>query len=105
MSEIKCPNCGKTFKVDDSSYADILSQVRNHEFEAEVQTRLAAAEKQAAIEKKQQATELKSALKISLAEKDTELERLKAQLAQANTERELAVAKAIAPLPVNVNVK
>ena len=98
MSEIKCPNCGKTFKVDDSSYADILSQVRNHEFEAEVQTRLAAAEKQAAIEKKQQATELKSALKISLAEKDTELERLKAQLAQANTERELAVAKAIAPL-------
>ena len=47
MSEIKCPKCGTTFKVDDSSYADILSQVRTHEFEDEVKKRVEDAQKQA----------------------------------------------------------
>ena len=36
MAEIKCPKCGTTFKVDDDSYADILSQVRGAEFEKEL---------------------------------------------------------------------
>ena len=40
MAELKCPKCGTTFKVDDTSYADILNQVRNHEFEAELKQRL-----------------------------------------------------------------
>ena len=33
MNEIKCPHCGKTFKVDESSFADILKQVRDSEFD------------------------------------------------------------------------
>ena len=32
MSEIKCPNCGKVFKIDEESYSLILQQVRNSEF-------------------------------------------------------------------------
>lgn len=32
MNEIKCPHCHKVFTVDESSYADILSQVRIKEF-------------------------------------------------------------------------
>ena len=29
MKEIKCPNCGKVFSVDESGYAAILNQVKN----------------------------------------------------------------------------
>ena len=32
MAEIKCPNCGKVFQVDESGYAQIVAQVRDHEF-------------------------------------------------------------------------
>ena len=45
MHEIKCPNCGKTFKVDETSYAAILAQVRGKEFDEELHERLAQLEK------------------------------------------------------------
>ena len=35
MQEIKCPNCGKTFVVDDAGYAQIVRQVRDSEFDRE----------------------------------------------------------------------
>ncbi|MBP5633335.1 DUF2130 domain-containing protein [Candidatus Saccharibacteria bacterium] len=87
MSEIKCPKCGTTFKVDDASYADILSQVRGAEFENELHARLKESEKQAAADKE-----------LALAKSETEIEQLKAKLKAAETEKELAVAKALAPV-------
>jgi hypothetical protein len=36
MNEIICPHCKKGFTIDEASYADILQQVRNHEFEEEL---------------------------------------------------------------------
>lgn len=33
MNEIKCPHCGKVFQVDKTGYAEIVKQVRDHEFE------------------------------------------------------------------------
>lgn len=45
MHEIKCPNCGKTFKVDETSYAAILAQVRSKEFDDELHDRLKQLEK------------------------------------------------------------
>lgn len=47
MNEIKCPNCGKTFQVDEAGYAAIVQQVRDEQFNKDIQTR----EKQFAIEK------------------------------------------------------
>ena len=87
MSEIKCPKCGTTFKVDDSSYADILSQVRGAEFEAELHARLEEAKKRAATDQKLNAAELKA-----------EIEKLKQELKNTETEKKLAVAEALAPL-------
>ena len=87
MPEIKCPKCKTTFKVDDASYADILSQVRGAEFENELHERLKESEKQAAAD-----TEL------ALAKTAAEIEQLKSQLKAAETEKELAVAKALAPI-------
>ena len=46
MNEIICPNCKKVFKVDEAGFADILKQVRDHQFEEELQKRLDLAEKE-----------------------------------------------------------
>ena len=40
MSEIKCPNWGKVFKIDEESYSLILQQVRNSEFNKEIDEQL-----------------------------------------------------------------
>ena len=39
MQEIKCPNCGEVFQVDESGYAQIVSQIRDKEFETELKRR------------------------------------------------------------------
>ena len=76
MQEIKCPNCGQVFKVDESGYASILKQVRDHEFEEELKAREEAD------------------LKVVRMEQEHVIEQLKAQLLKADTEKELAVTKA-----------
>ena len=91
MAELKCPHCGKTFKVDDTSYADILSQVRNQEFDAELRARLRDAAKQADANRdlalaRQEATQAKR------------LSELEAKLKQVEVEKELAITKALAPV-------
>jgi hypothetical protein len=45
MNDIICPNCQKVFKVDKVGFADILRQVRDHQFEEEINNRLDLAEK------------------------------------------------------------
>lgn len=39
MQEIKCPNCGEVFVVDESGYAQIVQQVRDKEFDKELRRR------------------------------------------------------------------
>ena len=46
MHEIMCPNCKKAFKIDETGYADILKQVRDKEFEKQLNERLELAEKE-----------------------------------------------------------
>ena len=40
MKELRCPKCGNVFKVDEADYATILNQVKNAEFEAELERRM-----------------------------------------------------------------
>ena len=40
MKDLKCPHCGKPFSIDDADYAQLLSQVKNAEFKAEVDSRV-----------------------------------------------------------------
>ena len=46
MNEVIFPNCNKAFKVDETGFAEILKQVRDHEFEEELRNRLLLAEKE-----------------------------------------------------------
>ncbi len=81
MHDILCPHCGKAFKIDESSYADILQQVRDAAFEQQLHERLTLAEqeKQTAIElatiRLSQEWQQKSAVQ------EVEIEQLKSRLA------------------------
>jgi hypothetical protein len=78
MNEIICPNCKKAFKVDEAGFADILKQVRDHQFEEELQNRLNLAEKDKVSAIQLAEANLKNALQADLANKDKEISELKA---------------------------
>ena len=87
MKELKCPNCGKIFTVDEAGYAAILSQVKNKEFDRELEKRLhdmAEAQKaqhEAEGLKAEQTFQSKLAAKdVALGKKDAEIVRLTEQL-------------------------
>ena len=83
MNEIKCPNCGEVFTVNESQYAELLSQVRTAEFDKELHNRmkqeLALAEQKAMNEQQ-----------TKLAQKDQEIAQLQSQIQKFDTEKELA---------------
>ncbi len=79
MQEIKCPNCGRAFSIDEESYANILSQVRDDAFNKALKERLALTEqdKRTAIELAQ--TKITNEMEKILTRKDAEIERLKVE--------------------------
>ena len=98
MKELKCPKCESVFTVDESDYADIVSQVKNAEFQAELDRRLKEYEKRQTVQ--QQADELKAEQRLQakqleftqqLAAKDTEIAQLKAGLAEGEARVRVAV--------------
>jgi hypothetical protein len=97
MNEIICPNCNKAFKIDESSYLEILKQVRNHQFEEEIQQRLSLAEKEKVSAVQLAEANLKNALQEEISKRDQEISelRIKNELALkeklAQKEQELAL--------------
>ena len=85
MNDIICPNCKKVFKVDEAGFADILKQVRDHQFEEELKNRLDLAEKEKESAVKLAEANLRSSLQDDLANKDKEIIEL-----SARNERELS---------------
>jgi len=79
MSEIKCPRCGEVFVVDESDYANIVSQVRNEEFHKELHER-------------EQQLQTQQENEIKLLNSKAEIEREKA-LADIRQENEVLRAK------------
>ena len=102
MQEIKCPNCGKTFLVDESGYAQIVQQVRDKEFDRELQQREKALEDMKAkdleivqMKQKEEFEQRLSTQEAQLAEKERLIEQLKARLSGTETEKQLAVTQAV----------
>ena len=56
MKELRCPKCGNVFKVDEADYATILNQVKNAEFEAELERRMKEVEARHQTEQELEAT-------------------------------------------------
>lgn len=87
MNEIICPNCKKAFKVDEAGFADILKQVRDHQFEEELENRLNLAEKDKESAIQLAEAKLKNSLQADFAKKDKEISELKAQNERELTEK------------------
>ncbi len=95
MNEIVCPHCQKAFKVDESGYAEILKQVHDKDFEKQLKDRIKAMD---------EANRLATENAVLKAKNDIEKERdllkaqLSAEIANAETARQLAVANALADI-------
>jgi len=78
-NQIICPNCKEAFQVDEAGFAAILKQVRDQQFDEEIQTRLKLAEQEKVNALKLAESELKSKFQIELNKKDNELSLIKAE--------------------------
>ena len=112
MPEIKCPKCGNVFQVDESDYASIAGQIRDHEFQDELNRRIREIEEKkeqdlqiALIKKQQEQQDLLAQKDMKLkeaellltkmkSESESQINTLKAQIAAGDTARKLAVAEA-----------
>jgi len=76
-STVKCPNCKEVFKVDDSVYTDIVKQVRDQQFDDELNSRIQSEKKTKELALKTAELELKNKFQIELADKQREIDVLK----------------------------
>lgn len=119
-TSVKCPSCKEVFKVDDTVFTDIVKQVRDRQFEEEVNNRLAIAEREKASaiqltesqvkanfqellnKKDQEISELRLKSKTELVDevskKDEEIRKLKSKIEQAETEKKLEVSIAVSKI-------
>jgi hypothetical protein len=106
MNEIICPKCNKAFKVDEAGYADILKQVRDHQFEEELEKRLKLSEIEKENAVKLAEANLKNVLQDNLTKKDMELTEkiaakvaeiadIKSKLENAELQKQLSVNEAV----------
>ena len=115
MNEIICPNCEKAFKVDKAGFAEILKQVRDRQFDEELEKRLSLEkkDKENAVkiaqneaeksfqdkvnQKDKELIELKAKSSTELAEKltkkDAEIAEMKSKIENAEAEKKLAVSE------------
>ncbi|MBQ0064685.1 MAG: DUF2130 domain-containing protein [Firmicutes bacterium] len=80
MNEIKCPNCGTSFKVDESMYASIVKQIRDKEFQQELKARAQSIQNESDAALKMEQMKSKNELDKQLNLKQEEIQALKAKL-------------------------
>lgn len=105
MKELKCPECGSVFSVDEADYAFIVSQVRGAEFDAEVKRRVAELHDRQQAEERMRTASKEKDHQAELFEKeqainarDGEIARLREQLAAMDDRQKLAVGNAVADM-------
>lgn len=99
MAEIKCPECGHRFELTASDYDAIALQVRNVEFEKELQSRIALLEKsyESQLDAKIQAAKLEaiSGLQKELSDSKQREAELKSKIALSDSQTQLQIMKAV----------
>ena len=95
MNDIFCPHCKKAFKVDESGYADILKQVRDSDFNKQLEERLKLADKEKldAVELAKEKTI--NEMRESVTTKEMEISNLKAQIDGSEMKEKLAINEAL----------
>ena len=110
MTELRCPNCGKIFSVNEADYAAIVSQVKNTEFQQELDRRVAELhEKQQAelenkeLKAKQDYEQRLGAKVVELSKKDAEIARLTEQVSSAVQAERLKFNQELAEKDTEIN--
>lgn len=96
MKELKCPKCGNVFSVDESDYASIVSQVRNREFEQELNKRISDINEKNEVAKQLSQTEFNKTLQEELSKKENEINGLKNEIKTLSTQKENEIKIAVA---------
>lgn len=108
MSQIKCPNCGTVFQVDGSQYHEILQQVRNEEFEKELNERQKNSNQiiQSKLEKEYESKLNQKTLEIKelQANKELEIKQLQSDFNQKQNDKEQEVISLKEKLEANTQL-
>ena len=123
MQEIKCPSCGKVFQVDETGYSQIVSQVRDHEFHAELERRAKELEEKkesdlqvvkmqqekaneaALLQKDKEIADLQRKLDALTAENKVEISQLRSKIDGFENEKKLAVSEAVSKKDLEIATK
>lgn len=92
MNEIKCPHCHKIFTIDDTSYADIASQIRTKEFNKEIHEKLEQSNNQHKSELALAEEKAQNSYEKKLAQKEKELVELQAKIDSGEQDRKIAIS-------------
>lgn len=93
MKELKCPKCGNVFQVDEADYASIVSQVKNAEFEAEIEKRLSEISSRQKAEQELVAAKAEQGFQQQLNQKEIELNSKNAEIERLKNGVESALEK------------
>ena len=103
MKELKCPKCGSVFTVDEADYASIVNQVKNNEFNAELDRRLQElherhkAEEQLTLSKvEKDFQEILNKKELEIKEKDAKIGQLNGKLFDAEQLKKSEISLALA---------
>lgn len=80
MNQIKCPNCGTVFTINESDYSSIVAQIKDHTFEEELKKREKEIEQRMLVQNQLSSTKQQESYQTELSNKDKELEELRHQL-------------------------
>lgn len=86
MNQIKCPHCGTVFTIDEADYSSIVSQIKDHAFEEELQRREEAIRTRMQAENALLLSQKESSFHDAINQKEKEMEDLKHSYALKETE-------------------
>ncbi len=110
MAELKCPHCGQAFTVDDTELSSIIQQIRDSEFDKDINSRMGelqkhmlekhvlemdAREKEIRLEIRDEHEKEIQKLRDALRESEDNAQKLKTQLDAADDNKKIAVMEAV----------
>ena len=84
MAELKCPHCGQAFTVDDTELSSIVQQIRDKEFEKDIEKRISELKEHMMMTHRLEMEAKENEIKLmSQKEYDKEIQKLKSQIEKA----------------------
>ena len=86
MKELICPNCHKAFTADEADYASIVNQVKNAEFNVEVERRIEELHNRHKVEEQLATAQAEKVYQVELNKKDIAITQKEAEIAKLKSE-------------------